>query len=223
MTAVFPLSQAYLPGDEVVLRVFEPRYLALFADLAEQAQPVFATVLIERGREVGGGDRRFGLGVSVHPERLEEGDGMLLVRGRAVDAVRVMSWLEDDPYPRAEIEQVPYPEPTRAALADAASALTLLAQSVRSLLARHGVSTENGPAHLTAPLQTVASGRWYSGVPGHAAVEHAFWAVARCVPCGPLDRHMFLRPDDLLGRVRGLRRVIEHTDEVLRFASEDPG
>jgi hypothetical protein len=34
---------------------------------------------------------------------------------------------------------------------------------------------------------------------------------------------MFLRPDDLLGRVRGLRRVIEHTDEVLRFASEDPG
>ena len=73
---------------------------------------------------------------------------------------------------------------------------------------------------LLVPLQTVASGRWYSGTPGMSAVQHAFWAVARCVPCGPLDRHQFLRSGELLERIRGVRRVIEHTDEVLRFGSE---
>ena len=220
MTPVFPLSQAHLPGDNVVLRVFEPRYRALFAELEESRDTSFVTVLIERGSEVGGGDRRFGLGVKVHLESTESTDGMLLVHGRADEPVRVTSWLEDDPYPRAEIEVVEYPEPPGAVLSDAASALTLLGQSVRSLLARHGVDAGRGPSHLLVPLQTVASGRWYSGTPGMSAVQHAFWAVARCVPCGPLDRHQFLRSGELLERIRGVRRVIEHTDEVLRFGSE---
>jgi hypothetical protein len=220
VTPVFPLSQAYLPGDTVVLRVFEPRYLALFDELQDSHATSFVTVLIERGREVGGGDRRFGLGVTVRLESVDTSDGMLLVHGRADDPVHLTRWLDDDPYPRAETTMVDYPEPSGAVLSDAASGLTLLGQSVRSLLARHGVDPENGPAHLLAPLQTVASGRWYSGTPGMAGVQHAFWAVARCVPCGPLDRHLFLRPDELPDRVRAMRRVIEHTDEVLRFSSE---
>ena len=222
-SAVFPLTHAHLPGDVVVLRVFEPRYLAMFGRMDADGCGTFTTVLIERGPEVGGGDRRFGLGAEVQVDLVAEEAGTLVVTGLATHAVEVVEWLADDPWPRAIVSAVdPVPE-SRESLRDAASAITLLAQSVRSLLARHGVDAESVPGTALSSLSTVAAGRWHGGEPMLHDVDVALWSVARAVPCGPLDRHSLLAPGSVKERVGTLRRIVEHTDEVLAFGRDGRG
>ncbi len=102
--AMFPLSTVLFPHMRMPLHVFEPRYRALVADcLAGDGR--FGVVLIARGSEVGGGDQRVGLGTVAKietAEQLPDGRWYLVVAGLGL--VRVTRWLEDDPYPRAEVE-----------------------------------------------------------------------------------------------------------------------
>jgi Lon protease-like protein len=53
---MFPLERAMLPGEELPLRIFEPRYSAMISDCLAMDDPAFGVVLIAAGREVGGGD-----------------------------------------------------------------------------------------------------------------------------------------------------------------------
>ena len=80
MTAMpmFPLGTVLLPGGLLPLRLFEPRYLALLADVLADDEPEIGFVLIERGVETGGGDSRFstatvGRVVQVEPRQQEMG------------------------------------------------------------------------------------------------------------------------------------------------------
>src|SRR5688500_15370184 len=61
---MFPLGMALLPGAVLPLHVFEPRYRQMVHDmLADEVDaPEFGVVMIERGREVGGGDTRTRVG-----------------------------------------------------------------------------------------------------------------------------------------------------------------
>ncbi|MFM8794804.1 MAG: LON peptidase substrate-binding domain-containing protein [Acidimicrobiales bacterium] len=220
MSAVFPLTQAFLPGDAVVLRVFEPRYLAMVDHLGRTGGSTFTTVLIERGPEVGGGDRRFPFGVEVHLDIVSESSGTLSVSGTATHVVEVTKWLDDDPWPRGLTRVVPTSPSGAGVLRDVASALTVLAQTVRSLLERHGVDISTAPGPVLSSLSTVAGGRWYGTEPTVRDVEVALWSVARAVPCGPLDRYSLLVPGELRARVGILRRIVEHTDEVLAFGRD---
>ncbi|MFW3115158.1 hypothetical protein MHAE_15495 [Mycobacterium haemophilum DSM 44634] len=61
--AMFPLESALLPGEDLPLRIFEPRYTALVTDCLRRDDPQFGVVLISRGREVGGGETRCDVGV----------------------------------------------------------------------------------------------------------------------------------------------------------------
>lgn len=221
MTPVFPLGHAYLPGEQVGLNVFEPRYLELFADMTESGADTFVTVLIERGSEVGGGDRRFTNGVAVRVLERVLSDVGLSVRGVAVGAVSVEQWGSDDPYPRAEVVPSPFETANPGILLDAASALTVLAQSVRSMLARHGVDTASGQFPGMQALSVVAGGHWFALPVPVVDVERAFWSVARCIPCGPLDRHAMLSSRDIRAQVSLLRRIAEHADEILSFRAQD--
>ncbi|MFM8553967.1 MAG: LON peptidase substrate-binding domain-containing protein [Acidimicrobiales bacterium] len=219
-SAVFPLTQAFLPGDAVVLRVFEPRYLAMFARTDADTSNTFVSVLIERGPEVGGGDRRFALGVQVQVDMVAADSGTLVVSGTATHAVEVVEWLPDDPWPRARVVSVDHAPERRETLRDAASALTVLAQSVRSLLARHGVDAVSAPGAVLSSLSTVAGGRWHGGEPVLHDVDVALWSVVRALPCGPLDRYSLLAGSSVKDRVGILRRIVEHTDEVLAFGRD---
>lgn len=58
---MFPLGTVLLPGAYLPLHVFEPRYRRLVQACLE-GSPEFGVVLIERGSEVGGGERRFDVG-----------------------------------------------------------------------------------------------------------------------------------------------------------------
>lgn len=221
MIPVFPLGHAYLPGEPVGLNVFEPRYLEMFADMTAGGLDSFVTVLIERGREVGGGDRRFTNGVSVRVVDRRPTETGLMVAGVATGPVRVTAWGEDDPYPRAEVMPSGAAPAESAVLQDAASALTVLAQTVRSMLTRHGVAADSEGFPGMQGLSLVAAGQWFSARVPAADVARAYWMVARCIPCGPLDRHAMLAARDIREQVSLLRRITEHTDEILSFRTED--
>ena len=63
---MFPLESALLPGDELPLQIFEPRYGELVRDCMAATEQVFGVVLISAGREVGGGDARCSVGALAH-------------------------------------------------------------------------------------------------------------------------------------------------------------
>jgi Lon protease-like protein len=108
---MFPLGTVLLPGMVLPLHVFEPRYRALVRDV-RAADDRFGVVLIERGSEVGGGDTRTQVGTMAHVVQAEEApDGRWGLAAVGVGRIRVDAWLDDDPYPRAEVSEWPEEEP----------------------------------------------------------------------------------------------------------------
>lgn len=104
VTALFPLQSVLLPGMPLGLHVFEPRYLQLMEDIAS-GDGRFGVVMITRGSEVGGADQRADVGtIAELVARAQTADGRWMVEAVGTERFRVTRWLEDDPYPRAEIE-----------------------------------------------------------------------------------------------------------------------
>ncbi len=104
---MFPLGSVIFPFTAVPLRVFESRYQALLDTVLED-DSTFGSVLIERGTEVGGGDKRFGVGTRLRVIGLTDMDGGhrgIVVAG--VGRIRVERWLDDDPHPWAEVSELP--------------------------------------------------------------------------------------------------------------------
>ena len=103
---MFPLGSTVFPGQIVPLHVFEPRYRALLTELtAEGADGTFGIALIERGFEVGGGDRRVAVATRVEILQAEQfDDGRWAVVAAGVERLNIVEWLDDDPYPRARVE-----------------------------------------------------------------------------------------------------------------------
>lgn len=105
--AMFPLESVLLPGQDLRLRIFEPRYGALVRHCLDAGEP-FGVVLISRGREVGGGDSRCDVGVlSRITECVDQGAGRYALLCRTGERVRIREWLPDDPYPRAVVQVWP--------------------------------------------------------------------------------------------------------------------
>ncbi len=103
---MFPLGSVLFPGSILPLRIFEPRYLQLFSDLA-QKDSFFGTCLIERGHEVGGQDSRFSYGTLCEVTDFKElGANQLAVQCLGVKRILVRKWLPDNPYPVARIEEL---------------------------------------------------------------------------------------------------------------------
>ena len=104
---MFPLSTVLFPEAGLPLHVFEERYRTLMGTCLE-SDGEFGVVLITRGSEVGGGDMRTDVGTVARIANVAElDDGRLLVVATGVRRVRVESWLPDDPYPCAEVEDLP--------------------------------------------------------------------------------------------------------------------
>jgi Lon protease-like protein len=104
---MFPLGTVLFPGALLPLHVFEPRYRQLVKDCLA-GEPEFGVVLIDRGHEVGGGDVRREVGTVARILEVNElPDRRYLLQAVGVRRIRVRSWLDDAPYPRAEIEEWP--------------------------------------------------------------------------------------------------------------------
>ena len=107
---MFPLGTVLFPHAALPLHLFEDRYRAL-AETCLRGDGRFGVVLIERGFEVGGGDQRFGVGTVAHiVEAARTPDGRYLLATVGAERFRVKKWLDDDPFPRAEIDVLGEPK-----------------------------------------------------------------------------------------------------------------
>lgn len=104
---MFPLGSVLMPAMPLPLRIFEPRYLKLLGDLMGSENPEFGVVLIERGDEVGGGEKRMALGTIASVINIGTTEEFYGLESFGTQRFRVTSWLPDDPYPLAVIELIP--------------------------------------------------------------------------------------------------------------------
>lgn len=104
---MFPLSTVLFPAMPLSLRIFEERYLKLTGDLILEENPVFGVVLIERGPEVGGGEKRLEIGTMALVNDIGTLDRFYGIESVGGQRFRVNAWLPDDPYPLADIDFIP--------------------------------------------------------------------------------------------------------------------
>nr|WP_294690437.1 LON peptidase substrate-binding domain-containing protein [uncultured Friedmanniella sp.] len=104
---MFPLGSVLFPYMPLRLRVFEERYLVMLSELVKAEQTTFGVVLIERGFEVGGGEHRFGVGTTADIAKIQAEGGVVGLLAQGTDRFEVETWLEDAPYPRAQVRTLP--------------------------------------------------------------------------------------------------------------------
>lgn len=191
---MFPLGTVLLPGGFLPLRVFEPRYRVLVHDCL-QGTPEFGVALIERGSEVGGGDSRFDVGcIARIVEASESPDGRWALATVGTRRVRVGAWLEDDPYPLAEVEDWP-DDPDGA---DGADEVWTDLRRVLALAAEVGERVS--PAAAVEPVEDPVA---------------ASYQLASLLPVGPLDRLALLAAPTVGARLGLAAELLAGVEVVL--------
>ena len=104
---MFPLGSVLMPAMPLSLRIFEERYLKLLGDLVTSDNPEFGVVLIERGAEVGGGEKRMDIGTMATVTDIGTTEQFYGLESFGSKRFRVNAWLPDDPYPLADLEFLP--------------------------------------------------------------------------------------------------------------------
>jgi uncharacterized protein len=205
---MFPLEVAMLPGEELPLRIFEPRYSALVQHCLGAEDPSFGVVLISAGREVGGGDTRSDIGALAHiTECADLGDGRYRLRSVIAERIRVLEWQPDDPYPQAAVEVWP-DEPGPA----------VDVETIRDVEDR-----------LVALFERIAAARGAQVDPrdivvgADASGDPAMWlyTLASRVPMGQADRYAVLSAPSVAARVAALGDAVETVTAMVEFQLSD--
>lgn len=192
---MFPLGSVLLPDGVLPLHIFEPRYQQLLIDALESDRR-FGVVLIERGSEVGGGETRADIGtVAAIDEYQRFDDGRAAVVSHGTSRLRVIEWLDDDPYPRARIQEL-------AAEPEGRNDRDLLRSARDSFDALLELGQKLGRLESTPQTEWVTD------------LEAATWQLAGRSPCTALDQYAILSAPtraDRLTRIDGLLRDV-YTD-----------
>lgn len=195
---MFPLGMVLFPGAVLPLHVFEPRYRALVAHCLAHADHEFGVVLIERGHEVGGGDVRSNVGtVARIVEVGEMPDGRYALVTVGTRRLLVNEWLEDDPFPRALVEDWPDEAVAHTDLEARYEAVTTTLRRVLALTAELGRPAAPATLELTAE-----------------PTLGAFHAAA-LAPLGPLDQQRLLTAPGPIERLRLLGKLLDECDATL--------
>jgi Lon protease-like protein len=201
---MFPLEVAMLPGEELPLRIFEPRYSALVQHCLAAEEPAFGVVLIAAGREVGGGDTRSDVGALAHiTECADFGDGRYRLKCVMGQRIRVLEWHPDDPYPQAAIELWP-DEPGE----------TVGVEAIRDVEDR-----------MMALFERIAAARGAQVDPrdivvgADASGDAAMWlyALASRVPMGQADRYAVLAAPTVAARMTALSDAVDTVAAMVEF------
>ncbi len=197
---MFPLGTVLFPHATLPLHIFEQRYRAL-AETCLRADGRFGVVLIERGYEVGGGDTRFRVGtVARIVEAARTPDGRFLLATVGTERFRIRRWLDDDPFPRAEVDVIGEPKRLPRTVGDRKVEVQRLLGRVLAL------SAELGEAGAPVEAARLAED------PLRASFEAS--AVA---PIGPLDSQRLLELDDPGDRFDALEALLVDAAEVLEL------
>lgn len=192
---MFPLGSVLLPAMPLPLRIFEQRYLKLLGDLVASDKPEFGVVLIERGREVGGGEKRMEIGTIATVTEIGTTQEFLGLESFGSQRFRVNAWLPDDPYPMADVDLIP-----DLIWDDNLLPVKMhLETKVRQFLA---FVSEFGDLQFGADIE-------FSDDPLEAC-----WQLAGVLPVGPLDQLDLLSSqsaDELLTRTYELVKTAQET------------
>ena len=209
---MFPLGTVLLPGAVLPLHVFEPRYRRLVQDCLAGV-PEFGVVLIERGSEVGGGDVRHDIATVARLAQVAElPDGRYAIVTVGSRRVRIVHWLADDPYPRAEVEPLGSSiDDLQHELLDVSPAAddrqTVVVARLRRVLA---MATEAGyeAADATTEIST------------HP--ELASFQVASLAPVGEHDRYVLLEAASAAERFAMLDVMLIEAEAALHLELSTP-
>ena len=194
---MFPLGSVLLPSMPLPLRIFEPRYLKLLGDLVASENPEFGVVLIERGPEVGGGEKRMNLGTIAKVTNIGTTEEFYGLESYGTTRFRVNAWLPDDPYPIADIDFLPdliwddNLMPSR----------VHLEAKVRKLLA---FASEFGDLQFTSEVQLSED------------PMEACWQLAGVLPVGQLDQLDLLASQSAEELISRTYEIVSAADETLR-------
>ncbi|MDQ1375282.1 MAG: ATP-dependent Lon protease [Actinomycetota bacterium] len=195
---MFPLGTVLFPYAPLPLHVFEARYRQLTEDCL-RGNNEFGVVLIERGHEVGGGDARYGVGTVariVEAASFPDGRWALITIGDR--RIRIRTWLPDDPYPVALVEDLddgPFDPADLTALGGAE-------RTVRRALALQA-ELEEPSVPATAELD---------GDPERAAYQLAAFA-----PIGPADKQEVLEASTWRERINLVAELAAAAGEMFAY------
>jgi Lon protease-like protein len=171
---MFPLGSVLFPAMPLSLRVFEERYLTMLQDILPMEPSEFGVVLIERGQEVGGGEKRFGTGVIAQIADLKVGNGFIGLTGEGTRRFEVIDWLAEDPYPLASVRDLP-------------------ALEWDDHLRERRDQTERLVRRTLARVSEFEDLAWSPTVALSDEPVDALWQLAAIAPIGPLDQLSLLR------------------------------
>jgi Lon protease-like protein len=202
---MFPLTTVLLPAMPLPLRIFEERYLKLLGDLLGEETPEFGVVLIARGPEVGGGEKRMDIGTIASVTNIGTTEQFYGLESIGSKRFRVNAWLPDDPYPLADIDLIP----DLIWVDTLMPARVHLETKVRQLLA---FASEFGDLQYGPDVE-------FSDDPMEAC-----WQLAGVLPVGELDQIDLLRSesaDELISRTyeivtaaeSGLKAMLDQSGE----------
>ena len=200
---MFPLGSVLFPAMPTALRVFEERYIVMLSTILGDEPPEFGIVLIERGSEVGGGEHRFPIGTIAQITRVETSEGFIGLMAQGDRRIEVVSWLDDDPYPRAEVREVPeleWDDERHRALLERAD------QLVRRTISRASEFVE---------LQ------WPADIELSDDPVQACWQLAGIAPLGSLDQVRLLRSGTVVELLSALIEATEGAAEMLSIPGLD--
>jgi Lon protease-like protein len=203
--AMFPLEVALLPEQDLPLRIFEPRYVALVQHCVGSGDP-FGVVLISRGREVGGEDSRCDVGVlSRITECVDQGANQYSLSCRTGERIRVSHWLPDDPYPQATVALWP-DEP-----GDAVTSAQLrdVEDKVIALFERIAQARD-----VVLPDRDVLLG--YGETDADDAGQRLFTLASR-IPLGAADRYSVLSAPSAADRLAVFSEAVVAVAEMVEF------
>jgi len=203
---MFPLTTVLMPAMPLPLRIFEERYLKLLGDLIGQENPEFGVVLISRGPEVGGGEKRMSLGTIASVTDIGTSEQFYGLESVGSKRFRVNAWLPDDPYPIADIDFIPdliWDDTLMPARVH-------LESKVRKLLA---FASEFGDLQYGQNVE-------FSDDPMEAC-----WQLAGVLPVGQLDQLDLLgsqSAEELMSRTLEIVTTAEESLSAILNASADP-
>lgn len=194
---MFPLGSVLFPHMPITLRIFEERYLKLLGDMMEAEDPEFGIVLIERGQEVGGGEKRFALGTTARVAQIGSSEDFMGLVAAGGQRFRVTEWMAEFPYPQASVEFLPdlewheEHEPLRAEVEMQVRRLLAFASEFGSLPWEPSIELSTDP---------VASA----------------WQIAGILPVGQLDQMDLLRSESVHELLTATLALTLEADQTLR-------
>ena len=195
---MFPLGSVLFPYMPLQLRVFEERYLVMLARVLDSPPAEFGIVLIERGQEVGGGERRFSIGTVARIIQLEAPESYLGLVVQGERRIEVTEWMPENPHPLATVRELPDLEWDDSLLPRREQAERLVRRTLS--LASEFANQEWSPDVALSHDPTAAA-----------------WQLAAIAPVGPIDQIALLRSDSMAALLDNIIELTEAAAEALAW------